>query len=42
MYAQEREKKMTTYRGNDFNLWITVNGNEQRIVNDVVYIPFGT
>jgi hypothetical protein len=33
---------MTTYRNNNFNLWITVNGNEQRIVNDVVNIPFGT
>lgn len=33
---------MTTYRSNNFNLWIIVNGNEQRIVNDTVYIPFGT
>lgn len=31
-----------THTASNFNLWIVVNGNEQRIVNGVVNIPFGT
>lgn len=33
---------MTTHRTSDYNLWIVVNGNEQRITNNTVRIPFGT